>query len=127
VSGCVFCGGSLDGKRPQARFCSSTCRREACRVRALLSGRSDSGYPTLAAWAESVQSAGQERRMGAYGQAGAATRQRPAPWHRRIRPFGATGTLQRAPHAHGGSFGERSTMSTITLDSSVMRELGAVA
>lgn len=48
--GCEFCGASLEGMRSHARFCGASCRREHYRISALLSGRADSGYPTLAAY-----------------------------------------------------------------------------
>jgi hypothetical protein len=44
---CAVCGGSLSGKRKDARFCSAACRREAGRLRAVLSGRSDGPYSAL--------------------------------------------------------------------------------
>ncbi len=44
----MVCGGSLDGHRRDARYCSAACRREASRVRAVLSGRSDGPYAALA-------------------------------------------------------------------------------
>jgi hypothetical protein len=44
VGACPICGASLEGKRRDARFCGSSCRREHGRLRRLLSGQSDSGY-----------------------------------------------------------------------------------
>lgn len=44
---CPVCGESLEGRRADARYCGSVCRREARRVRALLTGRSDGPYRTL--------------------------------------------------------------------------------
>jgi hypothetical protein len=41
------CGGSLEGRRPDARFCSSSCRREACRLRRLEADERDGHYVTL--------------------------------------------------------------------------------
>jgi hypothetical protein len=35
---CGFCGGSLVGRRSDARYCSAPCRAEAWRLRQLLSG-----------------------------------------------------------------------------------------
>jgi hypothetical protein len=49
---CAVCGGSLAGKRRDARFCSPACRREAGRQRAVLRGRRDGPYLTLAHLAE---------------------------------------------------------------------------
>jgi hypothetical protein len=45
---CVICGGSLEGHRRDALCCSAACRREASRVRAVLSGESDRPYSCLA-------------------------------------------------------------------------------
>jgi hypothetical protein len=45
---CVVCGGSMEGRRPQARTCSASCRREASRIRAILAGESAGPYATLA-------------------------------------------------------------------------------
>lgn len=50
VGRCQFCGASLEGMRSHARFCGASCRREHYRISALLSGRADSGYPTLAVY-----------------------------------------------------------------------------
>ncbi len=44
---CVLCGAPLDGRRVDARFCTSVCRAEASRIRAVLDGREPDGYPTL--------------------------------------------------------------------------------
>lgn len=44
---CVVCGGSLRGRRRDARCCSSACRREASRWRTVLAGRNDGPYSTL--------------------------------------------------------------------------------
>src|SRR5437763_1043789 len=38
---CLICGASLEGRDPSARTCSPSCRREAGRYRAVLSGQSD--------------------------------------------------------------------------------------
>ena len=35
---CAICGESLEGLRPQARFCSAGCRTEAWRIRRLVEG-----------------------------------------------------------------------------------------
>jgi len=50
VGRCQFCDASLDGMRSHAQFCGASCRREHYRISALLSGRADSGYPTLASY-----------------------------------------------------------------------------
>jgi hypothetical protein len=44
---CVACGTSLAGRRPQARFCSPACRREANRLARLAAGEADGQYLTL--------------------------------------------------------------------------------
>jgi ferredoxin len=44
---CVLCGAPLDGRRADARFCSSVCRAEASRIRAVLDGKEPAGYVTL--------------------------------------------------------------------------------
>jgi hypothetical protein len=45
---CRVCGTSLEGRRRQALTYSAACRREASRVRAMLDGRSEGRYATLA-------------------------------------------------------------------------------
>lgn len=45
---CVVCGRSLIGRRSDCLTCSTGCRREAARLRAVLSGRSDGPYQTVA-------------------------------------------------------------------------------
>ena len=45
---CRLCGGSLDGCRPHAVFCSGSCRALASRIRCVLSGEEPSGYTSLA-------------------------------------------------------------------------------
>jgi hypothetical protein len=45
---CPVCGVSLAGRHPDARTCSAACRREAGRFRAVLAGRGDGPYGTLA-------------------------------------------------------------------------------
>jgi hypothetical protein len=44
VGTCPICGASLAGKRRDARFCSSACRRAHGRLRRLLSGQGDGRY-----------------------------------------------------------------------------------
>lgn len=44
---CLVCGGSLTGRRSDCPTCSPSCRRQASRVRAVLSGRSDGPYSAL--------------------------------------------------------------------------------
>ena len=56
MSACSFCGVSLEGKRDDARYCSSACRVEAWRLRRLLEGRPVGRYATAA------------DRMAAYGR-----------------------------------------------------------
>jgi hypothetical protein len=41
---CEFCGESIEGRRPQARFCSGSCRAAASRQRA--AERAADGHPT---------------------------------------------------------------------------------
>jgi hypothetical protein len=53
---CAVCGASLDGRRRDAVYCSPGCRREQGRIRAVLAGRSDGPYSTLADLAERRQS-----------------------------------------------------------------------
>ena len=48
VPRCRVCGASLEGRRSQTLTCSSACRREAARVRAILAGSEADGYSTLA-------------------------------------------------------------------------------
>jgi hypothetical protein len=45
---CGFCGGSLVGRRSDARYCSAPCRAEAWRLRRLLSGQPAGPYLSLA-------------------------------------------------------------------------------
>ena len=45
---CRVCGCSLEGHRRQAAYCGPPCRREACRLRAILAGRNTAEYPSLA-------------------------------------------------------------------------------
>lgn len=44
---CAVCGSSLDGSRPQARFCSAGCRTEAWRIRRLVEGVPVGRYANL--------------------------------------------------------------------------------
>lgn len=48
VRRCPVCGASLAGRHTDTRTCSASCRREAARYRAVLSGRRDGPYSTLA-------------------------------------------------------------------------------
>jgi hypothetical protein len=41
---CAFCGGSMEGRRPQALYCGGPCRADASRLRRLLSGEQVDGY-----------------------------------------------------------------------------------
>lgn len=43
-----MCRASLEGRRPQARYCSSTCRAEASRRRRLFAGEAVDGFVSLA-------------------------------------------------------------------------------
>lgn len=52
---CPVCGASLEGRRKQSKTCSSACRREASRLRAVLAGRGDGPYSTLQQLAERRQ------------------------------------------------------------------------
>lgn len=45
---CSICGASLDGRRPQARYCSGACRAEASRIRRIVSGAQPDGFASLA-------------------------------------------------------------------------------
>lgn len=45
---CALCGGSLEGHRADARFCSPVCRIEASRIRRILASGKVDGYPSLA-------------------------------------------------------------------------------
>jgi len=47
MGACPICGAALKGKRQDARFCGSACRREHRRLRRLLSGEGDGRYRTL--------------------------------------------------------------------------------
>ena len=53
---CAFCGAGLEGRRSDARYCSTACRVEAWRLRRLLEGRPVGRYATAA------------DRMAAYGR-----------------------------------------------------------
>jgi len=53
---CAFCGASLEGRRADARYCSTACRVESWRLRRLLEGRPVGRYATAA------------DRMAAYGR-----------------------------------------------------------
>jgi hypothetical protein len=44
---CAVCGASLDGRRPQALYCSGACRADASRLRRLLSGQEVDGYRSV--------------------------------------------------------------------------------
>jgi hypothetical protein len=44
---CVVCGVSLDGRRSGALHCSPGCRREASRLRAILSGSGSGPYGSV--------------------------------------------------------------------------------
>lgn len=44
---CVFCGGSLDGRRRHAVYCSGPCRAEASRLRRLLDGSPADGFANV--------------------------------------------------------------------------------
>jgi hypothetical protein len=57
---CIVCGASLEGRRRHARTCSPSCRREASRLRAVLSGRGDGRMqpsPMQGSIGETVQNA----------------------------------------------------------------------
>jgi hypothetical protein len=45
---CGYCGGSLEGYRKQARFCSDAHRLETLRIYRLVKGLPDGRYLTLA-------------------------------------------------------------------------------
>jgi hypothetical protein len=44
---CPVCGASLDGHRCDAVTCSSGCRRELARFRAVQAGKADGPYATV--------------------------------------------------------------------------------
>ena len=44
---CPVCGASLEGRRKQTKTCSSACRRELSRIRAILGGSEVEGYTSL--------------------------------------------------------------------------------
>jgi hypothetical protein len=44
---CALCGASLEGRRPQCRWCSDGCRTEGSRLARLLAGRPVDGYQAL--------------------------------------------------------------------------------
>jgi hypothetical protein len=48
AAACIVCGRTLAGRHADARTCSAACRREASRFRAVLAGRGDGPYRTLA-------------------------------------------------------------------------------
>ena len=61
---CIVCGISLEGRDRRALTCSASCRREAARFRAVLEGRRDGPYSTLAqlvSKASKVRANGRER------------------------------------------------------------------
>jgi hypothetical protein len=45
---CLLCGECLEGRCPQARYCSDPCRAEASRLRAILKGRNSGPYSSVA-------------------------------------------------------------------------------
>jgi hypothetical protein len=45
---CVTCGGSLAGRRKDARCCSASCRVEASRFRAIVNGTDAGPYRSIA-------------------------------------------------------------------------------
>lgn len=49
---CVVCDRTLDGRRIDATTCGPACRRVRSRLRALLAGKPDGGYSTLAEYLE---------------------------------------------------------------------------
>lgn len=54
---CALCGASLDGFRPDARFCDPSCRVEAGRIRAILSPANPEPYLSVAERLRSAQEA----------------------------------------------------------------------
>ena len=52
---CALCGGRMEGKRRDARYCSAAHRTEASRLRRLLSGQKADGYGSLAHRLEAAQ------------------------------------------------------------------------
>lgn len=47
---CENCERELTYQRADARYCDSSCRREASRIRRLAAGQADVRYPTLDAY-----------------------------------------------------------------------------
>jgi hypothetical protein len=45
---CLVCGGSLKGRRKDARCCSASCRAEQSRIRAIIDGTYAGPYRSLA-------------------------------------------------------------------------------
>jgi hypothetical protein len=54
---CALCAASLDGLRPDARFCSPACRVEAGRIRAILSPSNHEAWASLRSRLEAAQKA----------------------------------------------------------------------
>ena len=52
---CTVCGASLEGRRRQAHTCSSGCRRELSRIKAVASGRSDGPTPASLTYSRAIQ------------------------------------------------------------------------
>jgi hypothetical protein len=62
---CIVCGGSLEGRRRDARCCSASCRREGARWRRVEAGEPDGPYSTI----EQLQARRQRRAKPTYRRA----------------------------------------------------------
>jgi hypothetical protein len=59
---CVLCGAPLNGSRPDARHCGPACRREASRLRALLSGDEVEGINSVVGYLPRLQKRAKRQR-----------------------------------------------------------------
>jgi hypothetical protein len=92
VSACALCGASLEGKRDDARHCSSACRVEAWRLRRLLEGRPVGRYASA------------HDRMAAYGRPRRGSRSQEA--REGVESSATTQTAGRRANAPGPAPGE---------------------
>lgn len=70
---CALCGASLDGLRPDARFCSRPCRVEAGRIRAILSRSNPEAWVSLRSRLEAGQKASEGLLAGSRNPSSNAT------------------------------------------------------
>ena len=92
VRRCALCGASLEGRRADARYCSSACRVEAWRLRRLLEGRPVGRYATAA------------DRLAAYGRPRRGRRSQEA--RESVESSATTQTAGRRANAPGPAPGE---------------------